>query len=86
MVPENQSSAGRIQGDLANLGHEIARRTVANILKQNRIEPSPGRESHDDLPWSLAGGLLIHQKGSVTSTPVICLRVFEGLRVCLRII
>src|SRR5271165_1054584 len=33
----------RIQGALANLGHEIADSTVANILKDHGIEPAPGR-------------------------------------------
>jgi putative transposase len=33
----------RIQGALSNLGHELARGTIANILKRNGIEPSPER-------------------------------------------
>jgi putative transposase len=33
----------RIQGALSNLGHELARTTIANILKRNGIEPSPER-------------------------------------------
>ena len=33
----------RIQGALANLGHEVARSTVANILKEHGIEPAPER-------------------------------------------
>jgi putative transposase len=33
----------RIQGMLANLGHEISDTTVKNILKQNGIEPAPVR-------------------------------------------
>src|SRR5271166_1526615 len=33
----------RIQGALANLGHEIADSTVANILKDHGIEPAPER-------------------------------------------
>ena len=31
----------RIQGALSNLGHELARSTIANILKRNAIEPNP---------------------------------------------
>jgi hypothetical protein len=31
-------------GALSNLGHRIARGTVANILKKNGIEPAPERE------------------------------------------
>jgi putative transposase len=34
----------RIQGALANLGHEVARATIANILKENGLEPAPERE------------------------------------------
>jgi hypothetical protein len=30
-------------GALANLGHEVARRTVANILKEHGLEPAPER-------------------------------------------
>ena len=34
----------RIQGALANLGHDISDRTVGNILKQHGIEPAPDRQ------------------------------------------
>ena len=34
----------RIQGALANLGHEVARGTIANILKEHGMEPAPQRE------------------------------------------
>src|SRR6266446_10140761 len=33
----------RIQGALANVGHMLARNTIANILKRNGIEPAPER-------------------------------------------
>jgi transposase InsO family protein len=33
----------RIQGALANLGHEVGRGTIANILLEQGIEPSPAR-------------------------------------------
>ena len=33
----------RIQGALSNLGHELARGTIANVLKRNGIEPAPER-------------------------------------------
>jgi putative transposase len=33
----------RIQGALSNLGHELARGTIAGIMKRNGIEPAPGR-------------------------------------------
>ena len=34
----------RIQGALANLGHEVSDQTVGNILKANGIEPAPERK------------------------------------------
>ena len=33
----------RIQGALANLGHEVARGTIADILKEHGLEPAPER-------------------------------------------
>ena len=33
----------RIQGALANLGHEVGRGTIANILKKHGLEPAPER-------------------------------------------
>jgi putative transposase len=33
----------RIQGALANLGHEVARGTIASILKRQGLEPAPER-------------------------------------------
>jgi transposase InsO family protein len=35
----------RIQGALKNLGHEVARSTVAKVLKDQGIPPAPGRPS-----------------------------------------
>jgi putative transposase len=40
---------GRIQGALFNLGHEIARSTIADILVRKGIEPVPERSRKDDL-------------------------------------
>jgi len=34
---------GRIQGALVNLGHSVARSTIAEILKRDGIEPAPER-------------------------------------------
>jgi putative transposase len=45
MATENRDwGYRRIQGALANLGHEVARGTIANILKQHGLEPAPERE------------------------------------------
>ena len=44
MATENRDwGYTRIRGALANLGHRVARGTIANILKQQRIEPAPER-------------------------------------------
>src|SRR4051794_38409283 len=40
----------RIRGALANLGHEVARGTIANILHEHGIEPAPERDRH--TRWS----------------------------------
>ena len=40
----------RIQGALANLGHEVGRNTVANILKEQGIDPAPERGKRQS--WS----------------------------------
>ena len=39
-----------IKGALANLGHEVGRGTIANILKEHGIEPAPERDKHTS--WS----------------------------------
>jgi transposase InsO family protein len=45
MARENPSwGYGRIQGALANLGHQISDQTVGNILKEHGIEPAPERK------------------------------------------
>ena len=44
MATENRDRGyRRIQGALANLGHEVARTTIANILKEHGLEPAPER-------------------------------------------
>ncbi len=44
MASENRAwGYRRIQGALANLGHEVARSTIANILKEHGLEPAPER-------------------------------------------
>ena len=40
----------RIQGALGNLGHNVGRGTVSNVLKANGIEPAPERGKH--IRWS----------------------------------
>jgi len=45
MATENRDwGPRRIQGALANLGYEVARGTIVNILKEHGLEPAPERE------------------------------------------
>ena len=39
----------RIRGAFSNLGHTVARSTIANILREHGIEPTP--ERGDRTPW-----------------------------------
>ena len=51
MALENPSwGYTRIRGAVANLGHQVGRATIANILKENGIEPAPERDAH--TRWS----------------------------------
>jgi putative transposase len=40
----------RIKGAMANLGHQVGRGTIANILKEHGIDPAPERGQHTS--WS----------------------------------
>ena len=51
MALENHSwGYTRIRGALANLGHDVGRGTIANILHEHGIEPAPERDRH--TRWS----------------------------------
>jgi len=51
MALENQSwGYTRIQGALANLGHEVGRGTIANILREYGVDPAPERDKR--MRWS----------------------------------
>jgi transposase InsO family protein len=51
MAVENPSwGYTRIRGALANLGHQVGRGTIANMLKENGIEPAPERSAY--TRWS----------------------------------
>jgi len=44
MAKENRNwGYTRIRGSLSNLGHVVARGTIANILRERGIEPAPER-------------------------------------------
>jgi hypothetical protein len=47
----------RIRGALANLGHQVGRSTIANILKENGLEPAPERDGHTRWSTFLKGKL-----------------------------
>jgi putative transposase len=60
MADENRNwGYRRIQGALFNLGHDIARSTIAAILQRHGIEPAPGRSRRTTWkefltqPWDL---------------------------------
>ena len=71
MASENRDwGYRRIQGALANLGHEVARGTIANILKEHGLEPAPERNRKTTWKEFLArhrerdgGGGLLHHRG-----------------------
>ncbi len=47
MARENASwGYTRIKGALSNLGHEVSRGTIANILKEHGLDPAPQRGKH----------------------------------------
>src|SRR5882724_10192679 len=51
MALENRSwGYTRIQGAMANLGHEVGRGTIANILREYGIDPAPERDQR--MRWS----------------------------------
>ncbi len=60
MAGENpQWGYTRIQGALANLGHEVARNTVKRILQNHGVDPAPERSQR--TPWKTF--LLAHWAG-----------------------
>ncbi len=53
----------RIQGALYNLGHEVGRGTIANVLQREGIEPAPERGKHTS--WSMF--LKVHWRSIVAA-------------------
>jgi putative transposase len=50
MAQENPGwGYSRIQGALSNLSYRVGRGTIANVLKRNGIEPSPGARQTNDV-------------------------------------
>ena len=71
MATENRDwGYRRIQGALANLGHDVARGTIVNLLKEHGLEPAPERERKNHLEGVSmqasggdGGGGFLHHRG-----------------------
>ena len=61
----------RIQGELKDVGHRVARTTIANVLKANGIKPAP------DRPSSWRSFLKAHW-GQVAATDFLTSEVWTG--------
>ena len=71
MAQENRSwGYTRIQGALANLGHEVGRGTIANVLSEHGIHPAPERGKHTS--WST---FLKAHWGSIAATDFFTVEV-----------
>src|SRR6202022_4429511 len=70
MALENPSwGYTRIRGALADLGHQVGRGTIANILKDNGIEPAPERDAGArKLPVAAAPRLWRTSRSSETAS------------------
>lgn len=76
MAQENPSwGYTRIRGALANLGHQVGRATIANILREHGIEPAPERDRH--TRWSTF--LKAHWK-CLTATDFLTVEVYTMKR------
>jgi putative transposase len=65
MANENRSwGYRRIQGALSNLGHLLAFKTIANILKDHGIEPAPERSRKTTWKEFLIGNRSWHRTSS----------------------
>jgi hypothetical protein len=72
MALENPSwGYTRIRGALANLGHQVGRGTIANILKERGVEPAPERDAH--TRWST---FLKAHRACLTATDFLSVEVY----------
>ena len=69
-------SIRRIQGALSNLGHEIARSTIAEILARHGIEPAPERSRKTTWKEFLSR----HWEPFMTDASVAAVTTTRGLR------
>lgn len=71
MAQENRSwGYTRIQGALANLGHDVSRGTIANVLREHGIDPAPERGKRTS--WST---FLKAHWGSIAATDLFTVEV-----------
>jgi hypothetical protein len=82
MATENSAwGYTRIQGALKNLGHNVARSTVAKVLKDHGIPPAPDRPSS----WRRSGGHLeMTGTGALTRLDRPACRVQSAAPQCLQ--
>ena len=86
MAEENRDwGYRRIQGALSNLGHELARSMIAQILERHGIEPAPERirrttagVSKPALGADRSHGLLHPGSVDPARAATICRSVFHG--------
>lgn len=72
MATENSTwGYSRIQGELKDVGHMVARTTVSNVLKDNGIKPAP------DRPYSWKSFLKAHW-GQVAATDFLSVEVWTS--------
>ena len=94
MARENPSGGyDRIQGALANLGHEISDQTVGNILKAHGIEPAPERKRQTTWKtfiqshWDVVGAvdfttMEVWTKGGLVTFYLLLVMEIATRRVC----
>ena len=70
MATENRDwGYRRIQGALANLGHEVARSTIANIMREHGLEPAPERNAQTTWKEFLSRHLSVVKTRTIKKRP-----------------
>lgn len=63
----------RIQGALANLGHDVSRGTIANVLSEHGVDPAPEPGKHTfGRPFSRRTGRVLRPRISSRSRSLRC--------------
>ena len=80
----------RIQGALSNLGHQVARGTVANVLQAEAIDPAPDRGTRSTWKqfltahWELLAVADFFYRGGLDPVGLVRYHVFFTLRLATR--